>query len=72
VLDAAVAERMGRDETIIKAFVVMREGAAASEEAIIGHCRQHLAAYKCPRVVAFLDALPRNRNGKLDRARLPQ
>ncbi|MBI1867048.1 MAG: acyl-CoA synthetase [Methylocystis sp.] len=72
VLDAAVAERMGRGETIIKAFVVMRDGAAASDGAIIGHCRQHLAAYKCPRVVAFLDALPRNRNGKLDRARLPQ
>lgn len=69
--EAAVAERPGREATIIKAFVVAREGAALDEEAVIAHCRLHLAAYKCPRHVAFVDSLPRNRNGKLMRALLP-
>jgi acyl-coenzyme A synthetase/AMP-(fatty) acid ligase len=72
VADAAAAERPGRDDqTIIKAYVVARDGAELSEEAILAHCAEHLAAYKRPRVVAFIDALPRNRNGKLVRAELP-
>lgn len=72
VADAAVAERPGRDDvTIIKAYVVLRDGATASEEDILAHCAEHLAAYKRPRVAVFIDALPRNRNGKLVRAELP-
>lgn len=73
VAEAAAAERPGRDKeaTIIKAYVVMRDGAAPNEAAILAHCHAHLAVYKCPRAVVFLDALPRNANGKLNRARLP-
>jgi acyl-coenzyme A synthetase/AMP-(fatty) acid ligase len=73
VVEAAAAERPGRDATatIIKAYVVMRDGAARDETAILDYCRAHLAAYKCPRAVMFLDALPRNANGKLNRAALP-
>jgi acyl-coenzyme A synthetase/AMP-(fatty) acid ligase len=72
VAEAAVAERPGRDDqTIIKAYVVPREGETPSEEEIFAHCVEHLAAYKRPRVVVFIDALPRNRNGKLVRAELP-
>jgi acyl-coenzyme A synthetase/AMP-(fatty) acid ligase len=73
VADAAAAERPGRDKdaTIIKAYVVLREGAARDEQAILAHCHAHLAVYKCPRAVVFLDALPRNANGKLNRSLLP-
>jgi acyl-coenzyme A synthetase/AMP-(fatty) acid ligase len=73
VAEAAAAERPGRDAdtTIIKAYVVMRDGAAPDEAAILAHCHEHLAAYKRPRAVAFLDALPRNANGKLNRRALP-
>lgn len=73
VAEAAAAERPGRDAetTIIKAYVVMRDNAPQDEAAILAHCQEHLAAYKRPRVVVFLDALPRNANGKLNRALLP-
>jgi acyl-coenzyme A synthetase/AMP-(fatty) acid ligase len=73
VADAAVAERPGRDaeSTIIKAYVVLREGASCDEAAILSHCQAHLAAYKRPRAVVFLAALPRNANGKLNRLLLP-
>lgn len=72
VADAAVAERPGRDDqTIIKAYVVPRDGTQLGEDAVLAHCAKHLAAYKRPRVIVFLDALPRNRNGKLMRAALP-
>ncbi|CAJ0866372.1 fatty-acyl-CoA synthase [freshwater sediment metagenome] len=73
VAEAAAAERPGRDAdtTIIKAYVVMRDGAARDEAAILAHCHEHLAAYKRPRAVVFLDALPRNANGKLNRRALP-
>ena len=73
VAEAAAAERPGRDAdaTIIKAYVVMRDGAAADEATVLAHCAAHLAAYKRPRAVIFLDALPRNANGKLIRSALP-
>jgi acyl-coenzyme A synthetase/AMP-(fatty) acid ligase len=69
VAEAAVAERAGRDgeTTIIKAYVVMREAAPVDEIAILAHCQSHLAAYKRPKVVVFLESLPRNANGKLKR-----
>jgi acyl-coenzyme A synthetase/AMP-(fatty) acid ligase len=73
VAEAAVGERPGRDveATIVRAYVVMKENAPKLEDEILTHCRAHLAAYKCPRAVTFLEALPRNSNGKLDRSRLP-
>jgi len=73
VAEAAAAERPGRDRdaTIIKAYVALREGAQADEAAILAHCAEHLAAYKRPRAVAFVEHLPRNANGKLMRAALP-
>lgn len=51
----------------VKAFVVLRPGASIDEEALIEHCRDHLARYKCPSKVMFTDQLPRNANGKLVR-----
>jgi fatty-acyl-CoA synthase len=49
----------------VTAFVVLREGQAADEAALIAHCRPHLAAFKLPKRVAFVDHLPRNTAGKL-------
>jgi acyl-coenzyme A synthetase/AMP-(fatty) acid ligase len=72
VAEAAVAERAGRDgeTTIIKAYIVMRDAVAVDEAAILAYCQQNLAVYKRPKSVVFLEALPRNANGKLKRAAL--
>ncbi len=53
-----------RGETV-KAVVVLKPGAAASAEDIMGWVRGRMAAYKAPRKVAFMDALPRTGSGKL-------
>ncbi|MDO9360004.1 MAG: long-chain fatty acid--CoA ligase [Polaromonas sp.] len=55
-----------RGETV-KAVVVLRPAAkgATSEEDIIGWCRDNMAAYKYPRVVQFVDALPKSGSGKV-------
>jgi long-chain acyl-CoA synthetase len=50
--------------------VVLRPGAAATEEEIIEHCRPHLAAYKRPRSVRFVPDLPKTSTGKVMRREL--
>ena len=54
----------------IHAAVVLR--AAATESEIQAYCRRHLSAFEIPKVIHFVDALPKNSTGKLDRRRLTQ
>ncbi|WP_428487396.1 fatty acyl-CoA synthetase [Rhodopila sp.] len=49
----------------VTAFVVLRPGHAADAAALLGHARAHLAAYKLPKKILFVDNLPRNTAGKL-------
>ena len=51
----------------VKAFVVLEPGATLDEEALIDYAHDHLARYKCPSKVVFVDELPRNASGKLVR-----
>ncbi|HEY3046432.1 MAG TPA: long-chain fatty acid--CoA ligase [Polaromonas sp.] len=55
-----------RGETV-KAVVVLRAGAkgTTSEDDIINWCKDNMAAYKYPRVVQFVDALPKSGSGKV-------
>jgi HIP---CoA ligase len=55
-------ERLGE---VGKAFVVAKPGAGLDEETVIAYTRQHLANFKMPRSVEFLDVLPRNPGGKV-------
>ena len=50
-----------------KALVVLRPGAKLAEAELIAFCREHLAHFKCPTSVEFLDALPRTATGKLQK-----
>ena len=52
-----------RGETV-KTFIVLREGAAVTEEEIKEFCRKKLAPYKVPTQVEFLKELPRSAVGK--------
>jgi fatty-acyl-CoA synthase len=49
----------------LRAFVVVRDGDAVSEDDLKEHVKEHLARYKVPRDVRFLDELPRNATGKV-------
>jgi fatty-acyl-CoA synthase len=53
-----------------RAIVVLRDGANATEEALLGFLAGKLARYKIPKSVVLVDTLPRNATGKLLRARL--
>jgi acetyl-CoA synthetase len=71
VAEAACAEvRVREDVTVIGAFIVAKEGAPREAEAIKAFAAERLAAYKCPREIVFLNALPRTANGKVKRAEL--
>lgn len=52
-----------RGETV-KAFIVLKEGAALTEEEVKSYCREKLAPYKVPTHVEFLKELPRSAVGK--------
>jgi acyl-CoA synthetase (AMP-forming)/AMP-acid ligase II len=50
---------------VVKAVVSLKPGAAATEEELVGWCRERLAHFKCPRSVDVIEALPRNPTGKI-------
>jgi acyl-CoA synthetase (AMP-forming)/AMP-acid ligase II len=66
VLEAAVVgrpdERWGE---VPAAFVALRDGAVATAEELLAHCRKQLARFKVPKEITFIDALPRNPSGKV-------
>jgi fatty-acyl-CoA synthase len=55
-----------RGETV-KALVVLRAESRGriDEQSLIDWCRQNMAAYKVPRIVVFIDALPKSGSGKI-------
>ena len=72
---AVVAARDQERGTIVKAYVVLAEGHAPGEEAVgelQDFVKARIAPYKYPRVIEFLDALPRTPTGKLQRYVLRQ
>jgi fatty-acyl-CoA synthase len=65
VADADFGQRLA-------AFVVRRPGGEIDEEGVRAYVRQHLARYKVPRDVTFVDELPRNPTGKILKRELAQ
>ncbi|MCA9854313.1 MAG: o-succinylbenzoate--CoA ligase, partial [Dehalococcoidia bacterium] len=50
-----------------KALVVLKEGATATEKEIIDFTREHLAHFKAPTSIDFVESLPRTATGKLQK-----
>jgi acyl-coenzyme A synthetase/AMP-(fatty) acid ligase len=69
VIDAAVfgIAQPGAEEVVVAA-IVARAGVSGGQ--VLGHCRARLTAHKVPRVIRFVEVLPRNTGGKVDRAGL--
>jgi long-chain acyl-CoA synthetase len=66
VADVAVigipSERWGETP---RAMVVRAPGSEVTEQELIAHAREHLATFKCPTSVEWVEALPRNPSGKV-------
>ncbi|MGB2055383.1 MAG: class I adenylate-forming enzyme family protein, partial [Porticoccaceae bacterium] len=52
---------------LAKAYIVPKTGVNPDSDSIIAYCREHLAAYKVPRAVQFVDDLPKTSTGKVMR-----
>jgi len=50
---------------VVKVYVVLRPSVTMDQEEVIQFCGQHLASYKKPRFVEFVDSLPKNSMGKI-------
>ena len=71
VMDAAAVgipdKHYGQD---IMACVIRREGHACTEEELRAFCVEHLGRFKAPKVIHFVDELPRGPSGKVQRLKL--
>jgi long-chain acyl-CoA synthetase len=51
-------------------FVALRPGRPTAPSPLLEHCRARLVAFKVPAAVVIVEAIPKNANGKVDRAAL--
>jgi long-chain acyl-CoA synthetase len=49
----------------VAAVIVLKPGASSSEQEIIEYCKAQLADYKCPKIVRFVEDIPKGPTGKL-------
>lgn len=54
----------------VSAFVVLSRGEEVTEKELLDHCNEHLARFKLPKEIRFVEALPHNDSGKLVRQEL--
>ncbi|HCT92727.1 MAG TPA: AMP-dependent synthetase [Lachnospiraceae bacterium] len=52
------------------AFIKLRKGTFLSEQEVLAVCREHLAYYKVPRYIYFVEEIPQGGNGKIQRLKL--
>ena len=49
----------------VAAIIVVKAGQTLTEQDVLAHCQQHMAGFKTPKAVVFVDTLPKNPSGKL-------
>jgi fatty-acyl-CoA synthase len=49
----------------VTAIIVVKDGQSLSEAEVMAHCQSHMAGFKVPKRVAFVEALPKNPSGKV-------
>ncbi len=52
-------------EAVVAVVVRKPDASALDEAALLAHCALHLASFKAPKRVVFVEALPKNPSGKL-------
>jgi long-chain acyl-CoA synthetase len=67
---AVIAATDKRGEDTVKAFIVVAEGEELTEREIADHCTDTMAPYKRPRIVEFVQTLPKSATGKVLRTEL--
>lgn len=58
---------------VVKAFVILKEGIAATDvlaKELFEYAKTHIAPYKMPRIIEFVDTLPKTISGKIRRVEL--
>jgi long-chain acyl-CoA synthetase len=55
-------DKMGEE---IKACVVLHQSGSITESDLMAWTKEHIASYKYPRIIEFLDALPMSATGKI-------
>jgi acyl-coenzyme A synthetase/AMP-(fatty) acid ligase len=71
VAEVACCEvRVRADVSVVGAFIVRQPGSSLDAAAVETYAAEHLAAYKRPRSIVFVDTLPRTSNGKVKRSAL--
>jgi len=64
---AVASPRYGED---VGAFIIQKEGFSLTTEDVRDYCKGHIAKYKIPRYVFFVDAFPMTGSGKIQKFRL--
>lgn len=67
---AAVGEPHPYTGETVKAFVVLADGASATEEELLEYASEHLARFKCPTAIEIVESLPQMPTGKVLRREL--
>jgi long-chain acyl-CoA synthetase len=67
---AVVATKDELRGEVPKAVIVLKDGEKATEREIKRYCMEYFANYKVPKLVEFIDELPKNATGKIDKKSL--
>ena len=62
---AAVGEEVDKDKVLVVAYIILQPDSDVTADELLAFGKQHLAAYKAPRMIYLTQQLPRTKNGKI-------